>query len=161
VQVRVDLGRVYEARNDLAMAERCYREALDVLPTYHDAALALAALYRRGGKARAAVNLLVELLATDPGDLDTLVALGQALMDDGRTENALGVFQRALGFKPDHVASHFYAGAAFARLKRYKEAAAEFNQVVKLEPAGPFAQDAKKHARSAQDLQRVFRTEAA
>src|SRR5262249_8531376 len=56
VQVRVDLGRVYEARDDEANAERCYREALDALPTYHDAALALAGLYRRRGKARSAVN---------------------------------------------------------------------------------------------------------
>jgi tetratricopeptide (TPR) repeat protein len=152
---------VYEARNDSASAERCYREALDALPTYHDAALALAALYRRNGKARAAVNLLVELLATDPTDLETLVALGSALLEDGRMEDALGVFQRALSQNPQHVPSHFFAGAVYARLKRYRDAVTQWEHVIKLEPGGTFAQEARKHMRTAQDLQRVFRTEAA
>ncbi|MBI4501037.1 MAG: tetratricopeptide repeat protein [Gemmatimonadetes bacterium] len=161
VQVRFELGRVYEARHDDVTAERCYREALEALPTYHDAALALASLHRRHGKARAAVNLLVELLATDPNDIETLVGLGHALLDDGRREESLGVFQRALTAHPLHAGAHFFAGVVYARLQRYREAAAEWEQVIRLDPGGAFAQEARRHMRTAQDLQRIFRTEAA
>ena len=161
ISVRVDLGRVYEAKGDDTAAERCYRDALDALPTYHEAALALASLYRRRGKSRAAVNLLVELLASDPGDMETLVALGHALLEDGRLEDSLGVFQRALGRDVQHVGAHFFAGAVLARLRRYPEATKQWEQVIRLEPGGAFAAEARKHARTAQDLQRVFRIEAA
>ena len=161
VQVRVELGRVYEVRGDHTAAERAYREALDALPTYHDAALALASLYRRRGRARDAVNLLVEILATDSSDLETLVALGHALLEDGRLEQALGVFQRALGVDARYVGAHFFAGVVYARLHRYRDATAAWEQVVRLDPGGAFAQEARRHARTAQDLQRIFRNEAA
>jgi hypothetical protein len=59
------------------------------------------------------------------------------------------------------VAAHFFAGAVYARLHRYQEAAKEWEQVIQLEPAGAFAQEARKHARTANDLRRIFQTEAA
>jgi len=161
VQVRVELGRVYEAKNDDAAAERCYQEALDALPTYHDAALALASLLRRRGRARAAVNLLVELLATDPSDTETLVSLGHALLEDNRLSEALGVFQRALGRAPRHVAGISLQAWSTPGSSAIRRRPAEWQQVIRLEPSGQFAQEARKHARTAQDLRRIFRTEAA
>ena len=161
VQVRVDLGRVFEAQGDGAGAERCFREALDVLPTHHEATLALAGLYRRRGNPKGAVNLLVEMLGADSSNLDAMVALGHALMDDNRPAPALEVFRQALAVDQRHVPAHFFIGAAFARLQRYPEAVAAWEQVIKLDPSGSLATEARKHSRTAQDLARIFRPEAA
>src|SRR5262249_51786913 len=76
VQVWVDLGRVHETRKDSPGAERCYRAALDVLPSHKEAVIALAGLHRREGSPRAAVNLLVDFLTGSPSDVEAMVALG-------------------------------------------------------------------------------------
>jgi cytochrome c-type biogenesis protein CcmH/NrfG len=152
---------VHEQREDWQAAETAYRTALDRLPTYGDAAVPLARVLRRTGRARVAVNLLADLLAGDPSDLDALLALGHALVDDGRLEPALEAFRRVMAYDAQHVAAHFYAGVALARLRRYSEAVRCWERVVALEPTGPFAQRARRHARTALDLKHIFRVEAA
>ncbi|MFQ5745193.1 MAG: tetratricopeptide repeat protein, partial [Acidobacteriota bacterium] len=44
------------------------------------------------GNPKAAVNLLVDALASDPSDVEALLALGHALLDDGRVPDALHAF---------------------------------------------------------------------
>ncbi len=161
VEVRLALGRVQEARNDLTGAEGSYRAALELLPTYSEGAIALAALLRRTERAREAVLLLVDLLENHPTDPDALLALGQALIDDGCVEQSLQAFQRVISFDPEHIAANFFTGVALARLRRYREAASAWERVVRLDSGGPFAQRARRHARSALDLQHIFQTEAA
>ena len=48
-----------------------------------------------------------------------------------------------------------------AQLKRYREAVAMWERVIALDPGGPFAQQARRHARTALDLQHIFKSEAA
>jgi len=52
VAVWVDLGRLHEQREEWADGQRAYERALEVLPTYHEATLALADLQRRQGRLR-------------------------------------------------------------------------------------------------------------
>src|SRR6184192_2422593 len=54
VQVCVDLGRLHEEKEDWSAAQQAYERALDALPTFHEAALALADLLRRSGRLRQA-----------------------------------------------------------------------------------------------------------
>jgi len=80
-------GSLYFAvdMHDATTDMRAYERALDLLPTYGTAALALADLIRRTDSARAAVPILVQLLEADPYELEALTALGRALLEDGRT----------------------------------------------------------------------------
>ncbi len=76
-QVWHDLGRLEEARENCRGGERSpTSEALDLLPTFMEAALALADLVRRSESPAAAVDILVEMLMTEPWDLDALAAAG-------------------------------------------------------------------------------------
>jgi hypothetical protein len=59
------------------------------------------------------------------------------------------------------VGALFFAGVVLARLKRYREAVGFWERVVALDPGGPFAQQARRHARTALDLHHIFRAEAA
>ncbi len=160
-QVHFNLGRSYEADEDWKMAERCYRAALEALPTFVEAALALARVYRITGHPRTAVNLLADVLANDPSDLGALLALGHSLLDDGRLEASLQTFRRILAYDICHVGAQFFTGVVLARLHRYGEAIEQWEQVVSIAPDGPFAREARNHARSARDLQHIFRTGAA
>jgi len=158
VQVWLELGRLHEEDEDWAAAQRAYEQALEALPTFHEAALAHADLLRRSGRVRDAVVRLAEMLEQDPYDLDALLLLGRALLDDKRDAEALEAFRRALKFDPEHVGTLFYLGVVFARLHRYADAVDVWDRVTRLDPGGPYAQRARIHARTAVDLQHIFST---
>jgi tetratricopeptide (TPR) repeat protein len=161
VQVWLDLGRLHEEKEEWADAQAAYERALDALPTFNEAALALADLLRRSGRPRAAVVRLAEMLEQDPYDLPALLLLGRALLDDKRDEQALEAFRRALKFDPDQIEALFQQGVVLARLHRYGEAVQAWEKVTRLDPSGPFAQRARVHARTALDLQHIFTSDAA
>ena len=158
VQVWLDLGRLYERDEEWVDAQRAYEAALEALPTFHEAGLALADLLRRSGNVRAAVVRLAEMLEQDLYDMDALLLLGRALIDDKRNDEALAAFRRALKFDPEHTGALFYLGVTLAKLQRYAEAVAAWDRVTRIDPGGPFAQRARMHARTAVDLQHIFST---
>jgi superkiller protein 3 len=161
VQVWLDLGRLHEDREDWAAAERAYERALKTLPTFQAAGLALADLMRRSGRVRPAIIRLADMLEQDPYDLEALMLLGRALLDDKRNEAALEAFTRVRKFDPHHVPALFHSGVVLAQLHRYPEAVEAWEQVTQLDPGGPFAQRARRHARTALDLKHIFSTDAA
>jgi len=157
-QVWYELGQLEEEREELDAARSCYERALEVLPTFTPPALGLASLVQRTESAAAAVNILVDVLATDPYELDALAALGRVLLDDGRTPEALEALERVLRFDSEHRAALFHRGIARARQRRFADAVADWEQVIQLDPAGALAADARSRARSARDLQHIFAT---
>ena len=161
VQVWLELGRLYEVKEQWGPAEQAYERALEALPSFYEAALALADLLRRAGRVRHAVTRLATMLEQDPYDLKALLLLGRALLDDKRDEAALEAFRRALKFDPAQVEALFQLGVALARVHRYGDAVEAWEKVTRLDPAGPFAQRARIHARTALDLQHIFASDAA
>src|SRR5205814_49373 len=89
VQVWLDLGRLHEEKEAWSEARQAYERALDALPTFHEAALALADLLRRSGHVRQAIVRLAEMLEQDPYDPLAVLLLGRALLDDKRDAQAL------------------------------------------------------------------------
>jgi tetratricopeptide (TPR) repeat protein len=161
VQVWVEVGRLSEGRGDPRAAEAAYRSALEHLPTYAAASLALASLLRRSERGAESLDVLIAVLARDAFDFDALHLLAQVLLDDGRVADARAASERIVRFEPEHVAAHFQLGLAFARERRYREAVAQWERVVALEPGGTLAQQARTHTRTALDLMHIFAGEAA
>jgi cytochrome c-type biogenesis protein CcmH/NrfG len=102
------------------------------------------------------VAVLVRLLEVDPYELEALTALGRALLEDGRTTQALEAFERVLRFDPEHAGALYYEGAALARQRQFDQAVQAWERVVQLDPGGPYASQARTRARSARDLQHIF-----
>jgi tetratricopeptide (TPR) repeat protein len=68
--------------------------------------------------------------------------LGNALLNQGRLEEALAEFQTAVKLKPGSVENHCNVGVALADLNRVDEAIAEFQKAVALRPGyGPAHHD--------------------
>ncbi|MDH4131588.1 MAG: tetratricopeptide repeat protein, partial [Gemmatimonadota bacterium] len=145
-----------ERREEWAEARAAYDRALDLVPTFVEAALARADLVRRVVSPGAAVDLLVDLLLADPYELRALLLLGRSLLDEGRPGRALEALDRLLKFNPGEDSALFHRGIALARLRRYREAVHAWEDVVRTDPAGAFAQAARHHARSARDLAHIF-----
>jgi tetratricopeptide (TPR) repeat protein len=156
VRVWYELGMLEEEEHHWAAAREAYEEALERLPTYGAAALALADLLRRTETPGAAVQVLVRLLQTDPYELEALTALGRALLEDGKTPEALQAFARVLRFDPEQAAALYHQGTGFARQRQFDQAVQVWERVIQLDPDGPFASEARSRARSARDLQHIF-----
>lgn len=148
--VRYDLAQLLITRGDFSEAERELLLALDAVPTYADATLALAGLHRRLEAPDKALRLLIEFLERDSYSFDGLVALGELLLDLDRPDDAAFAFQRVLRFDPEHVGAVFHQGLLLARQERYREAVACFRRVAELEPQGEFARRAFREARAVQ-----------
>lgn len=146
--VRYDVAQLLITRGDFAEAERELLAALDTVPTYADATLALAGLHRRQEMPDRALDLLVDFLEHDPYSFDGLVALGELLVELDRPDDAAFAFQRVLRFDPSHVGAAFHQGVLLARQERYREALACFRRVAELEPQGEYARRAFREARA-------------
>jgi tetratricopeptide (TPR) repeat protein len=86
----------------LEEAAAALRSALDIIPSYGDAAFALVELEQGRGQLRAALHVLVDLLTLDPYNLEGLIKLGEVLERAGRWPEAARAYQRVLHFDPGH-----------------------------------------------------------
>lgn len=159
-QVWCELGALEEKRENWTAARAAYSRAIDLLPTFVEAALALADLLRRTDSPASALEVLVSLLINDPFELDALQLLGRTLIDDNRPERALEAFGRILKFDPDHTGALYYAGVALTRMRRYHQAVQLWEKVVQADPSSSFAQLARSETRSARDLQHILVSKA-
>jgi tetratricopeptide (TPR) repeat protein len=103
VAARIDLGKVLLAADRVDEAAAELATALEMLPGYPPALLALAAAEEWRGRPDAAVELLVELLGADAYHIDALCRLGAALLSAGRPADARRALGRALRFAPGHA----------------------------------------------------------
>ncbi|MGE5926873.1 MAG: tetratricopeptide repeat protein [Gemmatimonadota bacterium] len=156
VQVWHELGRLEEQRENWTGARAAYERALDLLPTFREASLALADLVRRTDSPTAAVGVLVGMLSADPYDFEALTLLGRCLLESGRTADALQALDRVLRFHADDVDALFHRGTALARERHFHHAVACWDRVVQLQPASPLAVQARSRARSARDLAHIL-----
>ncbi|MEO6445231.1 MAG: tetratricopeptide repeat protein, partial [Gemmatimonadaceae bacterium] len=153
---RVQLARLLQASGLGDDAERELVAALASVPGYAEAALALAALRRDAGRAADSVAVLVALLESDPYHLEGLASLGESLFLCDRRDDARFAFARILRFDADCAAALYFEGVLLAEAHAYDEALARWDRVIALEPAGGFARRARRDARTAQDLRRIF-----
>jgi tetratricopeptide (TPR) repeat protein len=154
--VRYDLAAILDERGALREAEQELTAALDSVPTYVDATLALAALRRRLKRPAEAMAILIELLLRDPYHLDALTSLGETLFDTGQHDDAAVAFARVLRFDPEHVGALYFEGTLAAEQHRFRRAIACWDRVVELEPAGEYARRARRESRTALDLMQIF-----
>jgi tetratricopeptide (TPR) repeat protein len=159
--VRFELARLLISRGDLREAERELEAALETLPTYSEATLELCTLRRRSGKLAEALKGLVDLLKEDPDNLSALVALGEALIAAEREPDAQRAFERVLRFDAENVGALYHQGVLHAKRHRYRDAVALWERVVDLEPVSEFARRARRDAKTALDLTKIFGSQPA
>ncbi len=113
---RLNLGWFYTQKGQLDEAERVYRSAIQIAPTFSPAAINLADLLRVQGRDEEGAAMLQDALERVPDDADLQHALGLTLVRQKRHKEALERLERATTLAPGrpHYA-YVYAVALHSR----------------------------------------------
>jgi tetratricopeptide (TPR) repeat protein len=82
--------------------------------------------------------VLLEALKCAPNHWGALYTYAVLLQDLGRDAEAVGYYEKAVVFNPDHVNCHNNYGAALLRLDRLDEALVQCSLAAELDPASPY-----------------------
>jgi len=85
-----------------------------------------------------------------------LLALGRSLLETGHLGESLAVFDQVLVRDPAQPAALFHRGVVLAKLRRYDEALADWEEVGRTDPEGTLGSMSRRHARSARQLAALF-----
>lgn len=88
---------------------------------------------RREGHSEAAARY-AGLLRTDPRNFEALRSLGQIRLQEGRLDEALELFGRALNRNPGAAGLRAARGATLAALGRFREAVEDYHKAVVVDP---------------------------
>ena len=102
-------------------AQLCCRQVLDAKPDHADALHLMGLVSLHGGQHDHAVEWMTRAIRLDPRP-DYLVDLGTALQMQGRNEDALQVFGKAVQLDPHQQDAFYKAGSLLNQLGRHQEA---------------------------------------
>ncbi len=74
--------------------------------------------------------------------------IGMCLYAKGETEEALRHFQKSVALAPSFVESHYWIGMSYQKLRRRADAAAAFQNAIRLAPDSEFGRKAKESLRN-------------
>lgn len=127
------------SRNLIDKAIWCLREAASNDPGLPGVHAKLARAYRATGRHERARQLFLRELRQDPGDIDTLLDLGELLIDMNRLGEAGEKFRRVLEIEPDNAEAHFRLAEIADRERNHQAALEHFDVVLRLDPGFPGA----------------------
>ena len=132
--MRLLMGRAAREMGRLDEAAAHFRDAVEMLPDAIEPSLELADLYGRQGRSAAADALRRQLRMARAGDVGALHALGEALRQRDRLDDAMAVFEDVLALDADNGPTQAALGLALYDAGRPEEAVAALSAALKEEP---------------------------
>ncbi len=124
------LARAKMRQGELEEAEAGMKKALELAPESRQALLELAAAYEQAGR----LDKAIDLYAQFPDNAAALERRALLLIKTGHSEQALSPLEKLLAREPDNAGLRLTYGRVLRDLKRYREAAAQFNSAVQIKP---------------------------
>ena len=90
------LGRIAQQQGDHPKAAICFRKAIEIRPINTDYIIALARTYSTGQQYTKALALLSEKSILAPGDVDLNIAKADILLEMGKVDQAITIYNRGL-----------------------------------------------------------------
>ncbi|MDQ2974515.1 MAG: tetratricopeptide repeat protein [Acidobacteriota bacterium] len=125
-------------------AEETLRRTLKIKPDSASALLALGEVYWRQKRNDEAEKTLQQGLKLDDKAWHGYFTLGRLYWDKGEFAKAGPPIGKTLQLKPDFAEAHLIAGNILLRLAQQERALVEYQEYLKLEPKGEFAQQARE-----------------
>ncbi len=132
-----NLGESLLQRQSFEKAIWCFKEAARLDPRMPRVHARLAAAYAALGQPEQALRLYLRDLREDPGNIGTLLDLGQHLVTMDRLAEAAEKFRRILELEPANTDAHYQLGQIAVKARHYQAAALEFELVSKLNSEYP------------------------
>ena len=129
-----NLGNLYVALGDPALAEKYYRDAIEVDDEFLPAKMNLAVLLNAQGRNVEAEQLVREVLEADPEFGEAVYSLALLSAEAGRLEEAAALLQRSTELMPRRSRAYFNLALAEQQLGRLEAAEAAFRGALELEP---------------------------
>jgi len=138
-EAHLELGKLYRRENALDKAQAAYREALRLQPNLSEALYNMALLLKSEGKNEEAKEYLAKVESLQQsrvaiGKANALNADGIKHTNDGRLDEALAAFQKALAADPTYFMAAYNQGVVLGRLGRTQEAIEAFRTAIRLRP---------------------------
>lgn len=128
-----------EDRSQGAMAESCYRRALELEPFLASAHTNLGnLLYRRGDIAGARAHYDMSL-DSEPNQAEARYNLGNVLEDMGETESAIAELRRVCTTNPNFADAHYNLGLILARVGGLAQARTHLERYLQLDATSEWA----------------------
>ena len=134
---RFRLASLEHRAGRLDTAEAGYGEVLSAAPEFPGAALNYALLARSTGRLDLALELAGRAVASQPKESAPHATLGNLLLEQERTREAVAAFRIALALDPGHVNARFNLGGALRRMGEPEAAAVELRRLVDRFPEDP------------------------
>lgn len=129
-----NMGVSLLARGQYDRALWCWQQVLDAEPDYPQVHARMADAYWAKGQLQEARRHLLEELRSDPGNVDTLLDLGELLMEIGPPEAAAEKFRQVLDLDPEECTAHFHLGTLAYTDGDYPLALERFRFVLRNDP---------------------------
>jgi tetratricopeptide (TPR) repeat protein len=150
LQAQLRLGTVYMDLQLWGKAEQALHRALEIDPKAANALFALGEVYLRLKKNEDAEKVLLQGLQIEGQSFRAHLTLGRAYWDMALTTNdaeqakpllekSYDQVKLALELKPDFADAHLLKGNLLFRARRAKDALTEFDDYLRLDPKGQFA----------------------
>ena len=128
------LGRLELVTGETEAALEAFDRATSVTTRRREATLSLAAVHLRRQETRAAIALLQEAAGRAPGDGQVRRLLAQALVADGRSEEAVLELEECFAAEPRDLETLFALGTGYLRQGRDAEAADRYGRLLQERP---------------------------
>jgi tetratricopeptide (TPR) repeat protein len=154
LQAQLKLGAVYMDMGQWDKAEQALIRALEIDPKTANAMFALGEVYLRQKKDEAAEKILVQALALEDRSFQGHLILGRVYWDMAAKikdveqarpllEKSFDQTKRALELNPNLAGAHLLKGNLFFRVRRATDALHEYEEYLRLEPKGEFAEQTR------------------
>jgi Flp pilus assembly protein TadD len=130
----LDLGELKLSRLDSQGAVTALESAVQVAPSQSQGHNILGAAYVRVGRSAEALREFEIALQIDSGNVNARYNLVFALVKSGKTAEASEQLERVIAAFPKDPALHNLSGELLMQESRYREAAAQFDEALRLDP---------------------------
>lgn len=138
------LGTAFMDTREWKKAEVAFQRAVELKAGSAAATLALGEAYWRQKRYDEAEKTLLDGLKLDDKSWHGHFTLARLYWDLGNIAKAGPASGRTLQLKPDFAEGHLLAGNILLRINQQQRALAEYQEYLKLEPKGEFAQQARE-----------------
>jgi Tfp pilus assembly protein PilF len=157
VQAQLKLGTTYMDLGQWDKAEQTLRKTVEIDPKAVNALFALGEIYLRQKKNSEAEKVLLQGLAVEDRSYQGHLTLARVYWEMGSKlteeaqwrpllEKAYAQVNEALKLKPDYAHAHLIKGNLYLKVRRGQDALHEFEEYLRLEPKGPFAEQTRANA---------------
>jgi Flp pilus assembly protein TadD len=143
--VHYNLGMALSDTGELDEAEEHLRKAVEILPDFTEAKVALAVALSRNRQWEQAATVLEDAVTGEPDNPYALRTLAACLLKLGRdAERATQYLRKATAILPDDQQSWMNLGQALESQDRIGEADPAYRKAVEINPGNPIAESARR-----------------